>query len=66
MGITYEEGREVCRGNLLYPRQVSEPPLVSLPLKTPCEEGDGLYTLVLTNPDGHLQDNKKEVLHWMM
>lgn len=30
------------------------------------EEKDTLWTLVLTNPDGHLQDSEKEYVHWFM
>jgi len=29
--------------------------------------GDGiLYTLMMTNPDGHLIDNDGEYIHWLM
>jgi len=27
---------------------------------------DDLWTLVMTNPDGHLTDNNAEYLHWMV
>ena len=29
-------------------------------------EDDSLWTLIMTNPDGHLQDNESEYLHWFM
>ena len=43
-----------------YIAQVSQPPRVSgLPR-------DGLCSLVLSNPDGHLLNHNMELLHWMM
>lgn len=30
------------------------------------EDKDALWTLVLTNPDGHFTDDNKEYLHWMV
>lgn len=30
------------------------------------EAGDSLWTLVLTNPDGHLEQAGKEYVHWFM
>lgn len=29
-------------------------------------DGDTLWTLVLTNPDGHFTDNEKEYVHWFV
>ena len=54
----------VCQ-NILRPTifiwtQASQPPRVSgLP-------GEGLCSLVLSNPDGHLLHHSMELLHWMM
>ena len=31
-----------------------------------CSENDSLWTLLLTNPDGHFTDNSSEYLHWMV
>lgn len=69
MGVSYEGNTDVLKGNILYPRQVQQPPVVTLPIVMSAnnqEQFDGFYTLILTNIDGHLQDNTKEVLHWMM
>lgn len=27
---------------------------------------DSLWTLVMTSPDGNLEDHNKELLHWLM
>jgi len=27
---------------------------------------DKLYTLMMTNPDGHLNDDNGEYIHWLM
>ena len=68
LGVTHGNGAEVYRGNILYPRQVLETPTVSLPsLHDHRQQGDArFFTLTLTNPDGNLQYNWKELLHWMM
>ncbi len=29
-------------------------------------EPDALWTLVMTNPDGHFKDDNSEYLHWMV
>lgn len=29
-------------------------------------DGDTLWTLVLTNPDGHFTENDKEYVHWFV
>ena len=68
MGVSYgEKSDHVYRGNILYPRQVSVAPTITLPANRAMPTAkDGLYTLTLTNPDGNWQCNSKEVLHWMM
>jgi len=49
----------VYRGNTIKPMQASEAPDVCIRH----EEGS-LYTLVLTNPDGHLSSPNSEYVHW--
>ena len=73
MEVAYKDGCMVHRGNILYPQQVLEPPSVTLPPVTLIKHSlpymeveDLLWTLILSNPDGHLTNNKLEVLHWMM
>ena len=43
-----------------YIAQASQPPRVSGLTR------DGLCSLVLSNPDGHLLNHNMELLHWMM
>jgi large subunit ribosomal protein L38 len=61
----------VHNGNRLMPADlksapnVSYDPKFSLSYKDKPEENT-LWTLVLTNPDGHLTENKREYVHWMV
>ncbi len=68
LGVTHGNGAEVYRGNILYPRQASEAPIVSLPSLHDHRQWGGacFFTVTLTNPDGNLQYNWKELLHWMV
>ncbi|NXP05152.1 RM38 protein, partial [Thinocorus orbignyianus] len=51
----------VYYGNMVTPSEASSPPAVSY------EAGKGsLWTLLLTNPDGHLRDADSEYLHWLV
>ncbi|XP_074016212.1 large ribosomal subunit protein mL38 isoform X2 [Numenius arquata] len=51
----------VYYGNMVTPSEASSPPAVSY------EAGKGsLWTLLLTNPDGHLRDTDSEYLHWLV
>ncbi|NXT00545.1 RM38 protein, partial [Jacana jacana] len=51
----------VYYGNIVTPSEASSPPAVSY------EAGEGsLWTLLLTNPDGHLRDTDSEYLHWLV
>ncbi|XP_074702983.1 large ribosomal subunit protein mL38 isoform X2 [Strix aluco] len=51
----------VCYGNMVTPSEASSPPAVSYE----ADKGS-LWTLLLTNPDGHLRDADSEYLHWLV
>ncbi|XP_071620732.1 large ribosomal subunit protein mL38 [Heliangelus exortis] len=51
----------VYHGNMVTPSEASSPPLVSYE----AEKGS-LWTLLLTNPDGHLRETDSEYLHWLV
>lgn len=51
----------VHRGNVVTPSEAFYAPGVTFE----AEEGS-LWTLLLTNPDGHLRDNESEYLHWLV
>ncbi|XP_060520257.1 large ribosomal subunit protein mL38 [Cylas formicarius] len=64
LNVSYCKGDErvpVYYGNCLKPIDAAEKPKVSF------ESGDAdLWTLILTNPDGHFTDNNKEYIHWFI
>ncbi|KAH1003909.1 hypothetical protein HUJ04_003745 [Dendroctonus ponderosae] len=51
----------VYYGNVLKPEDASQKPEVTYE-----SEPQDLWTLVLTNPDGHFTDNDKEYVHWFV
>ncbi|CAG9578722.1 unnamed protein product [Danaus chrysippus] len=51
----------VYYGNVVKPAEALQSPIVSYE-----SDGNSLWTLVLTNLDGHLKDNEKEYVHWMV
>ncbi|XP_062447966.1 large ribosomal subunit protein mL38 [Rhea pennata] len=51
----------VYHGNMVTPSEASNPPEVSYE----ADKGS-LWTLLLTNPDGHLRDTDSEYLHWLV
>ncbi|KFP27595.1 hypothetical protein N325_08045, partial [Colius striatus] len=51
----------VYYGNIVTPSEASSPPAVSYKA-----EKASLWTLLLTNPDGHLRDTDSEYLHWLV
>ncbi|NXF77835.1 RM38 protein, partial [Sclerurus mexicanus] len=51
----------VYYGNMVTPSEASSPPAVSYE----ADKGS-LWTLLLTNPDGHLRDADSEYLHWLV
>jgi len=62
----------VHRGNVVKPFEAKSAPEVSFQAppavaKKEGEEGDeNLWTLVLSNPDGHFYEDEAEYLHWMV
>jgi large subunit ribosomal protein L38 len=61
----------VYNGNRLKPSEAKNAPEVKFDHKFSMfhdkqAEGDSLWTLVLTNPDGHFKEENKEYVHWMM
>lgn len=62
--VLYEGNINVFKGNVLYPHQVQQPPLVTVP---PLQsDSPRFYSLIFTDIDGHMKDTSKEVVHWMM
>ncbi|XP_078426932.1 large ribosomal subunit protein mL38 [Cetorhinus maximus] len=51
----------VYHGNIVTPTEALNLPRVTFD----AEEGS-LWTLLLTNPDGHLRDNESEYVHWLV
>ncbi|NXS57955.1 RM38 protein, partial [Brachypteracias leptosomus] len=51
----------VYYGNIVTPSEASRPPAVSYE----ADKGS-LWTLLLTNPDGHLREADSEYLHWLV
>ena len=51
-----------CRGNVIKPKEATKEPYVHYE----CTENDSLWTLLMTNPDGHFSENTSEYLHWMV
>ncbi|XP_014290255.1 large ribosomal subunit protein mL38 [Halyomorpha halys] len=62
--INFNSGDEqhfVYRGNYLTPSLLSEAPQVKYQASP-----DSLWTLLMSTPDGHLQDSEKEYIHWLI
>ena len=57
-----EKYQFLSRGNVIKPKEATTEPYVHYE----CPENDFLWTLLLTNPDGHFTDNSSEYLHWMV
>lgn len=51
----------VYYGNVIKPSQATNKPKVSFE-----SSDDTLWTLILTNPDGHFTDQESEYVHWFM
>ncbi|KAL4711660.1 hypothetical protein ACJJTC_003061 [Scirpophaga incertulas] len=51
----------VCTGNVVKPAQALEKPSVNFE-----SEQNELWTLILTNLDGHLTEHEKEYVHWFI
>lgn len=59
----------VFYGNTIKPSQAKSAPTVSFDSTVAIpgnEKADSLWTLVLTNPDGNLEESDKEYVHWFM
>ncbi|XP_048769606.2 39S ribosomal protein L38, mitochondrial-like isoform X2 [Ostrea edulis] len=65
LDVSYDMSDEyeipVYHGNFITPSQTCHPPSVNYQA-----ESDSLWTLLLTAPDSHLQDNSAEYLHWLV
>lgn len=72
LDIAYKQGDTlipVYYGNRLKPSDTQEAPEISFDHTFSIENEpskNNLWTLVLTNPDGHLTEQNKEYVHWMM
>lgn len=51
----------VYRGNIIKPREALSAPEVNYNA-----DKDSLWTLILTNPDGHLSEENSEYVHWFI
>ena len=51
----------VYRGNVIKPHEAKTKPVVNFE-----SDPDSLWTLVLTNPDGHFTAENSEYVHWMI
>lgn len=51
----------VHRGNIILPSEATKAPEVVFESKP-----DDLWTLILTNPDGHLSEENSEYIHWFI
>lgn len=60
--VVYPDGYQVTWGDLIPAKHALLEPRVTLPGNL---RGD-YATLLLTNPDAHLQDSTQELLHWMV
>jgi large subunit ribosomal protein L38 len=53
-------------GNIIKPKEATACPKVSYALTGFESDPSSLWTLVMTNPDGHFTDENSEYLHWMV
>ncbi|XP_030754113.1 39S ribosomal protein L38, mitochondrial [Sitophilus oryzae] len=64
LNITYGNNdilNPVYYGNVLKPEETKDKPSVNFK-----SDETSLWTLLLTNPDGHLTNNEKEYIHWFV
>lgn len=72
LNIKYASNDEfypIFYGNRMKPSQVKEAPQIDFDPTLPIaekNENKPLWTLCLTNPDGHMTENDKEYVHWMV
>lgn len=62
LGVCYGDNDHVVWGDVMAAKLTLSPPKVTFPSHLPHQ----YTTLVLSNPDGHLQDHMQELLHWMV
>ncbi|XP_065915392.1 large ribosomal subunit protein mL38-like [Dysidea avara] len=55
--------QHVYHGNIMEANKTVSQPNVKLP---PHNDDNHLWTMIMTNPDGNLQDQTTELLHWMV
>ena len=53
-------------GNIVKPKEATTCPKVTFESPQIESEPTPLWTLVMTNPDGHFTDENSEYLHWMV
>lgn len=51
----------VCRGNVILPAESASPPTVRFE-----SDDNSIWSLLLTNLDGHMTDNSAEYVHWFV
>lgn len=66
-----DEVAPVYYGNIIKPTDAAKQPAVqfdaTIELAGAKSSGkNSLWTLIMTNPDGHLTENDKEYVHWFM
>jgi len=60
--VSYSNSHQVTWGDMIDAKNTTSPPSVQLPTKLNGE----FATLVLSDPDSHLQESSQELLHWMV
>lgn len=60
--VLYSDVHEVTWGDMIPAKHTLHQPRVILPSTL----RENYASLTLTNPDGHLQENSQELLHWMV
>lgn len=65
LNVEYDFDQElvtpVYRGNVIKPKEA-----VTVPNVTYESDENSMWTLLMTNPDGHFTDNSAEYIHWMV
>lgn len=69
--VTDDEQAPVYYGNVIKPTDASKQPIVEFDSTielagAKSSAKNSLWTLIMTNPDGHLTENDKEYVHWFM
>lgn len=64
LSVGYDKGdvvHPVHYGNVIKPSDANQKPLVNFE-----SQSDDLWSLILTNPDGHFTQQDKEYVHWFV